>query len=426
MNKITNEKYLETYVEETLDNGLRVVLFHRPNYDKAFFLMGTPFGALDLEQFDDEQNRVVFPSGIAHFLEHKMFEDPKGDVMDAFSAMGVSVNAFTSYTETCYYFSSNGIIQEPLDLLLDFVQELHIDEASVEKEKGIIIQELAMYRQQSDSRLVNETFQSLYHNHPLKHDIGGDDTTVSATTLSQLEQCFALNYAPAKMILVGVSSENPEIILDWIKANQSKKAFPQTPKTKRVMEHEPKNVVKRYHNFAMDVSMVKANVAFKLDGIVDGIARAKAEWAFRFAMDATFSSLNPDYQNWIDSGIINDYFSHETEIGEDYGVILFNSETDDVKAFETLMLETLAKLQQTPLDETILEQLKKRYYGQSIAALNSFENTAIYYMRNAFAGVDFFTSLELIDQIDTNFVSQTLETIRLEDYSVVFVEPFHD
>ncbi|MGL5540585.1 MAG: EF-P 5-aminopentanol modification-associated protein YfmH, partial [Erysipelotrichaceae bacterium] len=249
MEKHTSEKYQETYYETTLDNGLRVVLFHRPGFDKSFFLMGTPFGAFDLQQVDEEGNEYHFPAGIAHFLEHKMFEHPDGDVMDQFSNMGVNVNAFTSYGETCYYFSTTQAIKEPLELLLDFTQVLHIDGASVEKEKGIICQELAMYRQQSDSRLINETFGCMYHEHPLKYDIGGDDESVNATTLAQLQDCFALNYAPSKTILVGVSSEEPTTILEWIQANQAKKTFPQTKRTHRKVVNEPLAMKKAEHAF---------------------------------------------------------------------------------------------------------------------------------------------------------------------------------
>ena len=153
MKTITNKRYGESYVEETLENGLHVVLWQKPDYEKSLFMMATPLGAMDMKQVDEQGKELHFPAGIAHFLEHKMFEMGDSDVMELFSRMGASVNAFTSYTETAYYFSTTSDVKEPLNLLLDFVQELDISEESVEKEKGIIIQELHMYKEMSDSRL---------------------------------------------------------------------------------------------------------------------------------------------------------------------------------------------------------------------------------------------------------------------------------
>lgn len=193
MKTIRNERYQESYDVETLDNGLRVVIWHKPGYARSLFMMATPLGAMDICQVDEHGTQCVYPAGIAHFLEHKMFEKKDRDVMDDFSRMGASVNAFTSYGETAYYFSTSEDVREPLNLLLDFVQDLDISDASVEKEKGIIVSELNMYLQMSDNRLLMETYKSLFHEHPLKYDIGGDEESVRSITRTQLEECYARN-----------------------------------------------------------------------------------------------------------------------------------------------------------------------------------------------------------------------------------------
>lgn len=427
MERHYSDKYLETYYTKTLDNGLKIVLFHREDYDKSFFLVGTPFGALDMMQKDEEGKVVEYPAGIAHFLEHKMFADPKGDVMERFSGMGVQVNAFTSYGETVYYFSSNDGIEEPLHLLLDFTHELFIDDASVEKEKGIIIEELNMYAQQSDSRLLHEVFRSLYHNHPLKYDIGGDEASVSSTTTEQLYECFHLNYATEKKVLVGVCSENPEEVLRMIEENQASKAIVKRPLTKRILTlDEPDEVVRKDYVFEMDVNTSKVSIAYKFKGYLSGVQRSKDEWALRFGLDSLFSALNPEYQIWMDEGIINDYFSYEVELGEDFAVLLFSTETTKKADFITLVQSKMEVLQSTLMDSTMLEQLKRRYFGQSISALNSFENTAIYFLRNDFADVDFFQSLDLLEDISVEDVKIALKRIPLENHVVVEVQPLND
>ena len=136
MKTIRNERYQESYDVETLDNGLRVVIWHKPGYARSLFMMATPLGAMDICQVDEHGTQCVYPAGIAHFLEHKMFEKKDRDVMDDFSRMGASVNAFTSYGETAYYFSTSEDVREPLNLLLDFVQDLDITRCFRRERKG--------------------------------------------------------------------------------------------------------------------------------------------------------------------------------------------------------------------------------------------------------------------------------------------------
>ena len=161
MKKTVEPRFDETFYSETLENGLKLIIWHKPLFTSTSCIFATPYGALDHCQKLEDGTIIEDPSGIAHFLEHKMFESEHGDVMNDFSEMGANVNAYTSYTETCYTFStSQQDISKPLNLLLDFVQELNISDESVEKEKGIIIQELAMYQQMPDSRLFFETFKA--------------------------------------------------------------------------------------------------------------------------------------------------------------------------------------------------------------------------------------------------------------------------
>lgn len=405
MKTITNERYKENYVEETLENGLHVVLWQKPDYEKSLFMMATPLGAMDMKQVDAQGKELHFPAGIAHFLEHKMFEMGDTDVMDLFSRMGASVNAFTSYTETAYYFSTTGDVKEPLNLLLDFVQELDISEESVEKEKGIIIQELHMYKEMSDARLLMETFSSLYQEHPLRYDIGGDDDSVTSITLQQLQDCYHLNYHPASMILVGVSKEDPAVLLEWIKENQQKKTFAPISAVHRLPFDEPKQVARKEYRFAMDVSVPKIAYACKLEGIEDVYVRTKTEWCIKIMLDAVFSSLNPQFQEWLDDGIINDYVGCEVDFGKDHGMVMFYAETQKKDAFLQIVNESIARIARGDISQELLEQLKHRYFGQSVRSLNSFDDIAITFVRSYFDHADFFRLLDIIYEI-------TLEDIR--------------
>lgn len=423
MIKKENKRYQESYVEETLDNGLHVVLWQKPDYAKSLFMMATPLGALDMKQKDEDGKEYDFPAGIAHFLEHKMFEMEDGDVMDLFSNMGANVNAFTSYTETVYYFSTTADVIQPLHLLLDFVQDLSITKESVEKEKGIIIQELNMYKQMSDQRLLMETFSSLYKHHPLRYDIGGDVESVTSITLEQLKQCYDINYHPGKMILVGVSAQDPEVLLKEIKKNQQTKTFPAGKKVIRMMQEEPYEPARKDFEFQMDVSMPKLSIAYKMRGVEDIYERIKKEWAIRMVLDATFSSLNPDFQKWLDEGIINDFVGSDVDLGKDYGMMMFYSETNKKEAFLAIVKDIVQKIKQEGISESLLEQLKKRYYGQSLRSLNSFDDIAITMVRNYFDQSDFFASMDVLYDITLQDVKDACQMIDVDNFCVIDLLP---
>ncbi len=421
-------RYDETYVTETLDNGLRVIVWHKPLMRTTSCVFATPYGALDFDLTAENGERFHHPSGIAHFLEHKMFEKEGQDVMNEFSRMGANVNAFTSYQETMYYFStSSEEIEAPLTLLLDFVQELNITDASVEKEKGIITQELMMYLQMPDSRLYFEVFKALYQNHPLKYDIGGSPTSVANTTRQQLEECYRLNYHPGRMLLVVAGPHEPSEVLNIIRKNQDSKQFAPLLKVGRTPIEEPQEPAKKKLLIPMEVTSEKTAVAFKLKPWVStDHERVHDEWAIRCALEAHFSAMNPDYQKWIDEGLINDYFDYEIDLQKDTAFLLFVNETSDRSRFESLIQEELARCLRTPIGFEALNRLKKRYFGQAMRTFNSVENIAIGAARNDFNGVSVFELLEILDQLDQTQVMSALQHLSLQHSALVSIVPMHE
>lgn len=425
MKKIVNDHYQETYYEETLPNGLQVVLWQKPNYHKSLFMMSTPLGALDIKQIDADGKQYEFPLGIAHFLEHKMFAMQDHDVMEEFSSMGANVNAFTSYHETAYYTSTSGDPIPPLSLLLDFVQELDINEATVEKEKGIIIQELHMYKEMSDQRLLMETYASLFHEHPMRFDIGGDDESVSGTTVEKLEECYRLNYHPSRMILIGVSGQDPEMLMKVIRENQAGKQFPAVHPIQRASLQEPSEVYRPSYTFTMDVSVPKYCIAYKLAGIKDAETRTRVEWALRILLDANFTTLYPDYQEWLNQGIINDYCGSDADFGEDYGTIMFYGETKQKEAFLKLCEQCMERIRHAQIKEEVLEQLKRRYYASNIRSFNSFDEIAINYVRANFDHMDPFASLEILNQLTLADVKNAAKIVSSKNVTITELLPKH-
>ncbi|MDO4197784.1 MAG: pitrilysin family protein [Erysipelotrichaceae bacterium] len=417
MDKIYQEYYDETYYTETLDNGLKVTVIHKPEFNSTVCAFGTPYGALNINQ---KYNGKVyhFHPGIAHFLEHKLFEAHGDDIMNAFSSMGASVNAFTSYRETVYYFSKTGKdIKKPLNLLLDFVQDLNISEESVEKEKGIIFQEISMYGQMPDSRLLNETYASIYHKYPYKYDIGGDKESIYAITKEELEECYRINYHPSNMLLVVSTPEDPKKIIKIVRENQAKKDFRSRRIPKTCNDEEPDEVVHKTHRFHMNVNTDRHLLIYKFRPDFKSVNEAfTKEWCIRILMEAHFSSLNPQYQKWLDDKIINDYFGYEVEFDTDCANLMFYIENDDPKILKKLVRDTLKK---DLLTQELLDQIKRRYIGTSFQVFNDIESFNNGYIRDSLSGLDFFEALKALQNISLDDIRKTYSELDFTHYSYI-------
>ncbi|MHC1736231.1 MAG: M16 family metallopeptidase [Erysipelotrichaceae bacterium] len=396
-NKKLNEKVTET----TLDNGLKVFFIHKPGFISSTAVYMVPFGSLDIRQQKPDGEIIESNAGVAHFLEHKLFESNNGtDIMEAFSAMSANVNAFTSYYETCYYFSTGEAdFSHPLELLLDFVQNLSITDESVEKEKGIIIQELRMYMQMPEARLMYETYRSLFKTHPVRIDIGGSEESVKAITKAELYDLYEANYHPSNSVLVIVSGQESEKILDLVKDNQAGKTFPDFEARRRLIDMEELKVAKKHHSFAMDIQAKKITYSFKFNPAPGTrMDRLVQEWMIRIYLELLFSSYNPLYQNWLDSNRINDYFGYEVDVTDEYGFVMFYGEKESEEDLVALVNEGLSTDFATVAP--YFDNLKKRYFGQAIRSLNNPDDMAVSFARCVLLGLDYFETLDCVNQIE--------------------------
>lgn len=420
MKRVYNKFFDETYYTETLDNGLKVVIFHKSDFSSTNCAFGTPYGALMINEKVGNKE-YSFNPGIAHFIEHKLFEAKGDDMMAAFSSMGAEVNAFTSYRETVYYFSKTGKdIKKPLNMLLDFVQDLNISEESVEKEKGIISQEVSMYEQQPDSRLLREAYKCMYHNYPIKYDIGGDLKSVYAITKKELEECYKLNYHPSNMLLSITTPIDPKKIIKIIKENQANKKFDSKVIIQINNKKEPKQVVRKSYSFKMPIATSKHLLAIKTEPkFKDANEAFKAEWCLRFLLEAHFSPLNPEYQVWLDEGIINEYFGFEVDFDVNVGYIMFYIENDDKKVLKKLVKDSLKK---KLLTKDLLTQIKRRYIGVSFTVFNDVESFNLGYIRDSLNGLDFFKALNDLKSISLKDVEKVWESLDFSNETYISMQ----
>lgn len=421
MKKHYNELLDETYYEEELANGLKVIIFHKKDFHMTSCAFGTPYGAFDIKE-RSQGKEYNFHPGIAHFLEHKLFESDHGDVMNDFFSMGASVNAFTSYRETVYYFNMTGDnIDIPLNLLLDFVQNLNITHESVEKEKGIINQELKMYMTMPDTKLLNETFKALYYKYPIKYDIGGDEESVNAITKEELETCYYINYHPSNMYLVISTYLKPPYILDIIKKNQDSKDFVRKDIPEVIFDEEPSEVVNSDVDVKFNIFAPKHVYAIKLKSdFKDAKDALRKEWAMRILLETHFSTLNPEYQIWMDNKLINDYFGYEVDFDINAAYILFYAEGRTKAQLKELIDSSL---KEKILNEDILTQIKRRFLGMAFNAFNDIDSFNLSYVRDILGGIDIFDTIEAINSLSLDYIFEVYNSFNYDNYSLVSILP---
>jgi predicted Zn-dependent peptidase len=416
-------KQLETLHEFVTPSGMHVTILHKPDFKQQSMIVGVPFGGIHSNVLD-EHNQLYAP-GLAHFLEHKLFESESGDIMAQFASLGASVNAFTSYQETCYYFNTTSNFENSSRLLLDLVSECTLSEESVEKEKGIIISELSMYEAMVDQALVKNMYQGLYHVHPIKHDIGGSKESVKAISVENLKDAYQRFYHPATMRCVCVTHESIEDIKTMILNHPLSQKQTKALDIHKVEIDEPIEVAQKSVEVSMDIEQAKGVFALKLQAHQDDAMKTVLlQFALRFLLEATYSELNPLYQQWIDEGLINDFFDMDVDVSKTYSYVAFIMEHDHLDVvFDWLM----NSLKEVSLDEVTFNQLKRRYLGMSLKALNKPSSLSKQMIRYALNDLDFFDVLNLFQSMSMNDIEEARTYLiqGLEHNTRIKISPTH-
>lgn len=240
MNKTKYDAIDETVIKKTLSNGLQVYLIPKQEVTKSYAVFMTDYGSVHRSFIPiGEEDEITVPDGIAHFLEHKLFEKEDRDVFSDFLQQGASPNAYTSFTKTAYLFSTTKSVKENVEVLLDFVQEPYFSDESVEKEKGIIEQEIKMYDDQADWQAFMGTIRNMFHHHPVHIDIAGTVDSIQDITKEDLYTCYHTFYHPENMTLCVIGAFDEASMMEMIEANQEKKTFPTFTNVEKHFPEEP-------------------------------------------------------------------------------------------------------------------------------------------------------------------------------------------
>lgn len=400
MEKLYYNTLKETLYHETLENGLEVYVLPKLGFEKTYGLFSTKFGSVDTTFVPlDQDQEIKVEDGIAHFLEHKMFDMEDGDASDKFAKLGASTNAFTTSSRTAYLFNTTSNEYACIELLLDFVQSLNIDEASVEKEKGIIGQEIKMYDDDPDWRVYFGSIENLYQEHPVAIDIAGTVETVNNTTKEMLETCYHTFYHPSNMMLFVVGNIDPKKTLQTIRENQKHKDFKQASDIERKIITEPRPVKTKKQVLKMDVDMNKIIVSIKVNTILTSAKeKLKRELAMNIFFDLLFSKSSDLYNQWLEKGIINDSFSANFTQERDYCFIQIGGDVDDVDTLEKAILDFIENIEDIVIKEEDFKRIKRKNIGSFINVFNSPESIANLFSRYYFEGS---IAMDLVDAMAT-------------------------
>jgi len=421
METIEFQQLDETLYYKKLANGLDVYILPKKGFSKTFVTFTTKYGSVD-RTFTPigEKEPITVPDGIAHFLEHKMFEKEEGDVFQKFSERGASANAFTSFTRTAYLFSATDHIFENTETLLDFVQEPYFTEKTVEKEKGIIGQEITMYDDQPDWRLYFGAIENMYHNHPVKIDIAGTIESIDQITAEHLYTCYNTFYHPSNMLLFIVGNVDPKEMMAFIEDNQNKKSFKEAPEIQRYFDEEPLEVAIKEREIQMDVQQPKVYVGLKAkETNLSGEEMLKHELAIQIGLENLFGRASEFYTDVYDSGLIDESFAYDFTLEKGFGFALIGSDTPNPDALVEKILNTVNHAEQM-LNVESIERIKRKKIGFFLRALNSLEYIANQFTRYKFNDMNLFEVVPVIEKITLEDVKEAFQSIQGESQQTIF------
>ncbi len=416
---IRNDSIRETIVAATHESGLRVFLVPKPEYTSAYAIFGTKYGSIDTKFRVDGGNMVEVPEGIAHYLEHKLFESEDGDAFTRYAKTGASANAYTSFDRTCYLFSCSEQFKESLDILLDFVQSPYFTAETVAKEQGIIGQEIRMYDDSPSWRVLFNMLEAMYENHPVRIDIAGTVESISHITADLLYTCYNAFYNLNNMFICIAGNVDPDQVLAQIESGLK-------PVRKVTVERgsypEPDGVKKHYVSQQFPITMPMFCLGFKEK--CDTPQRSlKETLSMEVLLELLVGPTSPLYERLIDQGLINTNFDSEYFTGHGYAAPIFSGESFHAQEVAEAILAEANRLRTEGIDEALFRSICRGKYGRAVMSFNHVESIVSGLVEAAMQGTCLFDDFELLHSLTVDDVAQRLSVFRPECMVLSVVEP---
>ncbi len=411
----------EGYVKAVLPSGLKIYILEKPLYNSAYAIFGTRYGSIDT-CFSVDGEKVAVPEGIAHFLEHKLFESEEGDAFTRFAATGAYANAFTSFDRTCYLFSCADKFYDNLDILLDFVQSPYFTEETVKKEQGIIGQEIRMYDDRPASRVMFNMLTALYHNHPVRIDIAGTTESIAKIDYDLLYKCYRTFYNPSNMFICIAGNVDTEEVLSKIKG-AIKESNPL--EIERFMNDEPEEIVKPYVEQKLAVAQPMFCLGFK-EKCETPEKTVKERVCAALLIELIAGESSPLYAKLVNDGLINDDFSGEYFNGYGYAALTFDGESDNPNKVAEAIKAEMERLKAEGIDKKLFSAVRCGMYGNAIRLFNSVESIAMQMVDCAMTDCGLFDEIKYLKSVTIDDVQRKLMQFSPEKAVLSVINPLEE
>ena len=418
MKRIDYPELHDGFFEEILPNGLRVRVLPRPGFARKFAFLAVDFGSNDRDFTLDGQKYHV-PAGIAHYLEHKMFDLPEGGAMEQFAAHGGGNNAFTNYSMTAYYVECTEEFAENLKILLRMVTTPYFTPESVEKERGIIAQEIKMYEDSPDSAVFENLFAVMYPKHPISVPIAGSVESIADITPELLYACCRAFYTPQNMMLCVVGDVSAEEV--------ARLAREYTPAPAPGGVRDESGWSDEFSCGTMEKTMEVAMPMFAAGFASDPIApeaSLRAEIVGDLAAEVLVGESSPLYQRLYEKNLIDSDFSCGFEQVRGVGLLELSGDSEEPDTVISAVVDEAERIVREGVDAAQLERLRRSMIGRRTRELDSFESTCYRMSAYFFEGAEYFDSVRTIQSVTAQDITDFLRTVcRRDRLSVSYIRP---
>ena len=411
----------KAYIEK-LENGMKVIIIPKPNLDKKYVIWGTHFGSIDNRFIMPGTNEEVFiPDGVAHFLEHKMFEQPDGtNSLDTLMALGLDANAYTTNDHTAYLFECTDNFYEGLNELMDYVQHPYFTDENVEKEKGIIAQEIKMYDDEPEWRLYMNAMDCMYKENPIKIDIAGSVESISEITPDVLYKCYNTFYNPSNMTMVLCGNFEPEKILVEVKNRLTQK--PEQGEIKRIYPPKENAINMPYKEMKMEVSTPIFAIGYK-DMAEEKNTKdlVRKHIAIEILLNMIIGKSSDTYKELYEDGTLLAKPSMDYEFSSEYAHVLITGKSKDPQKVKEKTEQIIEKYKKEGLNKEHFDRIRKKVYGDYVVEYNSVSDIARMFLADSMKGINSFDYIEEYNTVTKEYAEDVLKNVFKSDNLVMSV-----
>ena len=411
-------KLCESISRRTLSNGLEVIVVHKPYHAQHYAFFATRYGGMDL-RFEVDGQWHDTPAGIAHYLEHKMFDTEEGSATQSLARNGAVDNAFTSNSMTAYYFECTEKFYESLGILLRFVSVPYFTEESVAKEQGIIAQEIRMTDDDPDWRVYKQLMECLYENSPVHIPVAGTEESISHITPQTLYDCHKAFYTPSNMVLVCVGNIEPDQV-----CKIAEEILPREQGTVILRDYGAEEQLlpaKREAEMEMEISMPMFLTGYKCAVPPQGEALLRENIIGDMACDILFGDSSPLYNRLYEEGHINGSLGGNYDVLPGVAYLYVGGDAKDPHFVSGEILKEARRLAEEGIDDAFYHQIRRATYGQMLRSLNSFENIAVSMAEGHFRGFDYYNFPAIFESVTKEDIEDFLRKNIVPEHSAISI-----